>query len=155
MILKFSKSNKFPKDHFLLDKKKTQALSQEVIKTRIGNCRISGYENCLEQLDEILKEFKNNHAKYKYENSLDGLLLWNEKVSDILKNELPISVIKKYFSHICIHVLPKKLFGSNKNVKAVIKIVCDLLDAPRHQTINLRPYMLKMKVRKAKYSIDI
>ncbi|XP_046628901.1 telomerase reverse transcriptase-like isoform X1 [Neodiprion virginianus] len=158
-LFKTSSSRKFPDGHVLVKKNSMTTMSSQVINTRVGNKKIVQYEDCMEPLELLLKKLKKAHSKYNYEKALNRLISSNTVASSGEKtiehhnsrNQLPLPVLKKYFNNIFNHVIPRELFGSNKNRNTVIKIICHLLETPQYQSINLRSYILKMRVSEIRW----
>ncbi|XP_046751616.1 telomerase reverse transcriptase-like [Diprion similis] len=153
-LFKTSNSRKFPDSHILVKKNSTTTIFSQVINTRVGCNKIVEYEDCIEPLELVLKKLKKAHSKYDYEKALNRLTTSNAVVTSGEKtikhhnsgNQLPLPVLKKYFTNIFNHVIPRELFGSNKNKNTVIKVICHLLETPQYQSINLKSYILKMRV---------
>lgn len=157
MLHRNSQSPKFPPSHTLMRQSDITPMLSQVINLRVGVCVVE-YEDCVQPLDQMLNKLRRNHKRYAYELVLDRLIISESIKTDGTHNcgnAIPVPVLKKYFGEIMRVVVPEELFGSHRNRNAVIKSICELLDAPRGQTVGLKTYISKMKVRIPSFNLMI
>ncbi|XP_012253854.2 telomerase reverse transcriptase-like [Athalia rosae] len=152
MILRISQTSKFPDDHILANKNSEVSISSQVIETKVEKVSPVGCKEHVTALEPILKRLRKLNMKYNYESELAKLMAV-EMESDIIVRrwpaicqELPLVLLKQYFTNICCRIIPPGLLGSHKNRNILVKSICNLLETPNRQSINLMPYILKLKI---------
>ncbi|XP_028520180.1 uncharacterized protein LOC107992902 isoform X2 [Apis cerana] len=95
----------------------------------------------------LIEKFQNRHKKFNYYSVLKHLICkqkYNEKTKCIY--EVNKKQLKNFFDLIFAKVVPKKLFGSIKNLKKIKRATFQLLDTPCFKYFNLKPIIEKLDI---------
>ncbi|XP_066600481.1 uncharacterized protein [Prorops nasuta] len=144
-------------DHILNIAQYPNDILREIKSTYVGKEDDSEALNSLQLnkiLCRILRKFQKNHRKINYFNFLKQTLKSNVKgrkkkkssEEEFLKYQLPWHVLSSFLCKIFHFVVPKCMFGSNRNGKCIKKAISAIIRAPFNAIVDIYQYIQKTDI---------
>ncbi|XP_043275145.1 telomerase reverse transcriptase-like [Venturia canescens] len=148
--LLYTQKDRMPELSFLSSKNLRPSWDHEkvfhcMMETHVGRQKETKYSACFKELKPILENFHKRHKKFNHVSCLETVMTETNS-SENNDHNVSINQLQKYFYLVTACVIPKQLFGNNRNLKKLRQGLKKYFLSSWKENLSLKSYVTGMNI---------